>query len=311
MKYHLQIPGKTFCFGEYAALVGGTAMLITTKPGFDIEFEATNQPQECPFHPQSPAGLYYKNNESFYSSWNVTFKDNYKGRGGFGASTAQFIGLSFFKRQTQAPETTISQSSFFKSIWQDYQDVNRELNPSVPESQLPSGYDLWSQLIGSVSTVKRFSTDSAVQFNYQRMEWPFADLDFLIVPTGFKVATHEHLGKLKTESLKGLSQLSDKMMVSLQAKDPTGFLEELKTWNKRLQSLDLVHPNTLEILNSLNKHSEVAFAKGCGALGADIVFVAFMRGEHARIRLILSEMNFNEAYDRSDLWDQEVRVQLC
>lgn len=286
-------------------------MLLTTKPGFDIEFEATNEPQECPFHPLSPAGQYYKNNQSFYSSWKVIFRDNYKGRGGFGASTAQFIGLSFFKRQTEAPETTISQSSFFKSIWQDYQDTNRQLNPALSEAQLPSGYDLWSQLIGAVSTVKRFSTDSDVQFNYQRMEWPFADLDFLIVPTGFKVATHEHLGTLNTESLKGLSHLSDKMMVSLQAKDHTGFLDELKTWNKRLMSLDLVHANTLEILNSLNTHPEVAFAKGCGALGADIVFVAFMRGEQARVRLILSEMKLNEAYDRSDLWNRDVRVQLC
>jgi len=311
LKYHLQIPGKTFCFGEYAALVGGTAMLITTQPGFDVEFEATNEPQECPFHPQSPAGLYYKNNQAFYSSWKVNFKDNYKGRGGFGASTAQFIGLSFFKRQTEAPETAISQNSFFKSIWQDYQNVNRELNPTISEEQLPSGYDLWSQLIGAVSTLKRISTNNDVQFNFQRMAWPFMDLEFLIVPTGFKVATHEHLGKLNTESLKGLSQLSDKMMVSLQARDHTGFLEELKTWNKRLMSLDLVHPNTLEILNSLNTHPEIAFAKGCGALGADILFIAFMRGEHARVRLILSEMNLNEAYDRSDLWDQEVRVQLC
>lgn len=310
MKYHLQIPGKTFCFGEYAALVGGSAMLITTKPGFEVEFEASTEPHECPFHPQSPAGLYYKKNQDFYSSWKVNFKDNYKGRGGFGASTAQFIGLSFFKRQTDAPETTISQSSFYKSIWQDYQDVNKELNPDISDAQLPSGYDLWSQLVGSVTTVKRFTTENDVQFNYQRMVWPFDGLDFLIVPTGFKVATHEHLGKLNTDSLKGLAQLSDKMIVSLQAKDHTGFLEELHTWNNRLKGLDLVHPHTLEILNALNKHSEIAFAKGCGALGADILFVAFMRGEQARVRLILSEMNLNEAYDRSDLWHQEVRVQL-
>lgn len=310
MKYHLQIPGKTFCFGEYAALVGGSALLLTTQPGFEVEFEATNEPQECPFHPLSPAGLYYKKNQLFYSSWKVAFKDNYKGRGGFGSSTAQFIGLSYFRRQTEAPETTISQSSFFKSIWQDYADINKELNPDFEDSQRPSGYDLWAQLIGSVSTIKRIVTEGDMQFNYQRINWPFSDLDFLIVPTGFKVATHEHLGKLNTTSLKGLSQLSDKIMVSLQAKDHRGFLNDLKTWSHRLKALELVHPNTLEILGELNKYPEVAFAKGCGALGADIVFVVFVRGEQARVRLILSEMNLNEAYDCSDLWDKEVRVQL-
>tara|TARA_B110001454_G_scaffold219203_1_gene252139 strand:+ start:58033 stop:58968 length:936 start_codon:yes stop_codon:yes gene_type:complete len=311
LKYHLQIPGKTFCFGEYAALVGGSAFLITTKPGFDMEFEASTEKQICPFHPESPAGMYYQNNKDFYSSWKVTFKDHYDGRGGFGASTAQFIGLSFFKRQTEAADTTFSQSSFYKSIWQDYQDVNRQLNPDLLPAQLPSGYDLWAQLIGAVCTVKRITTNGDVQFNHQRMVWPFSELEFYIVPTGFKVATHVHLGKLNTDSLKGLSQLSDKMMVSLHAKDSDGFIEGLNGWNDSLKSLDLVHPHTQELLSKLNRFSEIVFAKGCGALGADILFLAFKQGHGERVKSILNELGLNEAYDRQDLWEQEVRVQLC
>jgi len=312
LKYHLQIPGKTFCFGEYAALVGGSAFLITTKPGFEIEFEASTEKQSCPFHPQSPAGTYYENNKEFFSSWQVTFKDHYQGRGGFGASTAQFIGLSYFKRQTEAYDATISQSSFYKSIWQDYQDVNKQLNPNLLPVQLPSGYDLWAQLIGSVSTLKRISTnDGDVQFNHQRMVWPFSELEFFIVPTGFKVATHEHLGTLNPDSLKGLSQLSDKMMVSLHDKDSDGFTEGLRLWNQRLKSLELVHPHTLDLLGKLAQFSEIVFAKGCGALGADILFVAYKRGNQQRVKSILAELNLNEVYDQSDLWEQEVRVQLC
>lgn len=311
MKYQLQIPGKTFCFGEYAALVGGSALLITTQPGFNMEFETTTEPQACPFHPLSPAGRYYENNKDFCSSWKVTFKDNYQGRGGFGASTAQFIGLSYFKRQTEAPETAISRGSFYKSIWQDYQDVNKQLNPEHVTAQLPSGYDLWAQLIGSVATVKRLTTESEMQFHHQRLDWPFPELEFFIVPTGFKVATHDHLGQLNPELLKGLSQLSDKMMVSVYTKDSYGFIEGLRTWNERLKGLNLVHAHTLDLLETLSQQSQIVFAKGCGALGADILFIAFKRGDQAHVKSILSEMNLNEAYDCKDIWDQETRVQLC
>lgn len=311
MKYHLQIPGKTFCFGEYAALVGGAAFLITTKPGFEVEFEATNEPQTCPFHPLSPAGRYYGNNENFFSSWKISFRDGYQGRGGFGASTAQFIGLAFFKRQTEAPDSMISQSLFYKSIWKEYQDVNKQLKPDLLSAQLPSGYDLWAQLIGSVSTIKRINNEGDSEFNHQRMMWPFPDLDFLIVPTGFKVATHDHLSELNPESLKSLSQVSDKMMASLHTKDSDGFIEGLRVWRERLSSLALIHPHTIDLLKKIDSYTQIAYAKGCGALGADILFVAFKQGERTAVRTILNEMNLNEVYDRHDLWDQDIRVQLC
>lgn len=291
--------------------MGGSAFLITTKPGFEMEFKASTDEQSCPFHPQSPAGLFYENNREFYSSWNVSFTDHYQGRGGFGASTAQFIGLSFFKRQTEQVNAAISQSSFYKSIWQDYQDINTQLNPNTRTAHLPSGYDLWAQLMGAVCAVKRITVNGNVQFNHRRMVWPFSDLEFYIVPTGFKVATHEHLGNLDPESLKGLSQLSDTMMVSLHAKDSDGFIDSLRLWNKRLTSLKLVHPHTQELLGKLNEYSEIVVAKGCGALGADILFVAFKRSHQQRVKSILNDLNLNEAYDHSDLWEQEVRVQLC
>jgi len=46
-------------------------------------------------------------------------------------------------------------------------------------------------------------------------------------------------------------------------------------------------------------------------LGADILFVAYKRGNQQRVKSILAELNLNEVYDQSDLWEQEVRVQLC
>src|SRR4051812_39210067 len=80
-----QIPAKTFLIGEYAALVGHSAILLTTTPCFELSLE----PSEKNFiHPESPAGLWLKKQEA---NIKLTWKDPYQGQGGLGASSAQFL----------------------------------------------------------------------------------------------------------------------------------------------------------------------------------------------------------------------------
>ena len=116
MKYKIQIPGKTFFFGEYAALVGGSALLLTTRPGFEMNVHESIHSTSNPFHPESPAGLYFNQHEKFFQNWSIAFVDHYQGRGGFGASTAQFLGLALFRKQIQTPNEFNDLDVAFKSI---------------------------------------------------------------------------------------------------------------------------------------------------------------------------------------------------
>lgn len=313
MKYRLQIPGKTFCCGEYAALAGGAAILVTTNPGFEMNFQLSENGCANPFHSQSPAGFYFQHNRAFFSRWAVEFKDHYQGRGGFGASTAQFIGLSYFQKYVESSGAVEKDPSSLKILWRDiwdnYRGVNKCISPLLTESQLPSGYDLWSQMVGRISVVKRTMSAGQIDFWTQKTEWPFDELDFLIVPTGFKVATHVHLEQLNTEYLHSLAGDSEHLVNYWLMKKAPDFLKGLERWVEKLDKLDLIHANTKDLVTELRRHSEIVFAKGCGALGADILFVIFKREMLNAVRIILSEMGLKTAYGRSDVWGQEVKVQ--
>jgi mevalonate kinase len=255
LKYRIQIPGKTFCFGEYAALAKGSALLITTGPGFEIQFEKSVEQMECPVHPESPAGRYYQLHIDFFVNWKIQFVDHYAGRGGFGASTAQFLGLALFLENQTGEESELV--TLRHKIWNDYNSIHQQMNVS----QLPSGYDLWAQMMGGVAMVKRVFTQPA-RFVASSTPWPFADLDFLIVPTGIKVATHKHLEQLNPDAVEQLAEFSDEMIASSAGGNSKAFLAAMESWQQQLGVNGLVHENTQALLKSLRQNKEVLFAKG-------------------------------------------------
>ncbi|MGE0633718.1 MAG: hypothetical protein AB7O96_14990, partial [Pseudobdellovibrionaceae bacterium] len=97
MSLKLSIPGKTFLVGEYLALSGGAALIVCTEPRFKMKVKLkgseANSSGLVGIHPQSPAGKFYSENQDVFSSFSLEFTDPYEGRGGFGASTAQFAML--------------------------------------------------------------------------------------------------------------------------------------------------------------------------------------------------------------------------
>ena len=52
------IPAKTFLLGEYVAIVGGAAIILTTTPGFEVRLVDTGD--VTGIHPSSPAGLFWE-----------------------------------------------------------------------------------------------------------------------------------------------------------------------------------------------------------------------------------------------------------
>lgn len=306
MKYRIQIPGKTFCFGEYAALVGGPALLLATKPGFEMILKTAEGLTQNPFHPLSPAGRYFEKNKDFFNDWQVEFIDHYQGRGGFGASTAQFLGLCYFKRQMFSDNVP---DRLYFNVWNEYKSINRELKPDSKLTQQPSGYDLWSQMLGGTSLIQPEKTDDLVRFQNSKYQWPFEELSYVIVPTGFKVPTHDHLNSLNSESIAGLALKSEELAKAWSEKNQSEFLNQLRNWSETLMSLGLVHSYSLELLEKLEMHPEILVVKGCGAMGADLLFLVFMHRDYERIKIILSELQLRESYDQSDLWETEIKVQ--
>lgn len=330
--YRILIPGKTFFFGEYAALIGGYAVLLTTRPGFELLIEKSTKLSENPFHPLSPAGKYFQKYKIFFSNWQLQFIDHYNGCGGFGASTAQFLGVVLFKHYMENGSDNNKIS--YKALWDDYCLLNTSETSHIEWNQslwrLPSGYDLWAQALGSINSIKRNYTQSSddavevkqkpfenflknnISFETKKYVWPFADLDFLLVPTGFKVATHEHLKNLSGSSFTRLVELSEKIWQLFEKTVPAEqFFSAMKEWNKELESLNLIHSNTVAMLKKLQSLPEIIFAKGCGALGADVIIMIFRLKDRERVKFSLKEIGFHEFYGQGDLWDQEIRVQVC
>lgn len=332
LKYRIQVPGKTFIFGEYSALAGGSALLAATAPGFELYFNNNHKSVTNPFHEQSPAGVYYKKNSDFFSRWSIDFIDHYQGRGGFGASTAQFLGLAYFKIWNDysvrglPPIQTIS-----KMIWDQYTDQNfssykKSDSYSKDLFHLPSGYDLWAQTLGSISKIKRNYKNSTIQSNYksaleflendiafesQHLIWPFKDLQYVIVPTGFKVATHEHLRDLQIESFKKLAIVSDNLMQAFEAGAEDSFVKEMKNWSSELESQTLVHPNSVKLLTRLRENPEIIFSKGCGALGADVILLAYRHKDQSHVKSQLESLGLRVFYNSRNVWNNELGVQKC
>lgn len=248
------IPGKTFLVGEYAVLLGGAALGLATKPYFELtEAEYVNRGED--FHSDSPAGRYLKANkkENIFK-----FKDNYQlqgVRGGFGRSTAEYISAIL-------PDVIQKRTSFF--------DILKNYKSLFSESEVkPSGIDLAFQYYGNVTLA-----DPQINF-FQTLDWNFADLDFMVISTGLKIPTHEHLAKLNLNDLKALPELSGTVSKVYAENKPSEFLYQMKNWVEMLDKHHLTHLNSVHLRMQLEKCEDIFLAKPCGALGADVMIVFF------------------------------------
>lgn len=264
----LQVPGKTFLVGEYAVLLDGPALGLATKPCFEISYGNSDS---LLLHPDSPAGRYRKKHPAHFE---ISMTNPYPG--GFGKSTAEYLAVI-------APELRNSQKDFHE-ILKEY----KTLSPG-------SGIDLAFQFFGQVCLA-----DPALQF-YQTFDWHFANLDFLIVSTGLKIPTHEHLRTLDLKYLKDLPALSDKVITAYSRNQEVEFLELMKLWSRALKNLELTHQNSIEIISALETCSEVKLAKACGALGADVIIVFFDRQNAKPVIQTIAKIGLKIQAGSSDL----------
>lgn len=316
MSLVLSVPSKTYLTGEYAVLAGGSAIVLNTGPRFELHatriggpklvlagVEGASQSSEIEIGEGVVAGIpegspaigWLKQRAPLLRGWHLEFVDPHKGRGGFGASGAQFVLTHAFtsllqmnlesamigvaqassnqveivhsaaKIETNALEAVIAKIDTAimlldpKDVWNDYQIFSKH----------GSGADLLAQMEGHVSLVSMAKCEATSQ------GWPYKDMGFAVVRTGDKIPTHEHLASLKEENLQALKEPAMDAVTAFGLATSGDFAKRVKSYGLALRELGYQAPKTLELLKPIEAQEWCLAAKGCGAYGADTLVVLF------------------------------------
>lgn len=266
----LSVPSKSFFLGEYLALTGGWSLLAATLPRFGLRVvEGSGAVRGVASG--SPAGRFIAAHSDVFSRTDIEFVDPHSGTGGWGASAAQFL-MCYAARQRMrenaadagAMDIAVDRmlADFLEVAW-DGRGI------------APSGADVVAQLEGGVV---EFSKATGV---VRKHTWPFDDLEFYFVPTGNKVATHEHLRNLRSIDVSVLSDCANTACEALRSRNSEQFIAAMRGYATELERQSLVHPATYSLLRRIDALPGVLARKGCGALGADVV-VAIVRADSSR-----------------------------
>lgn len=262
MKIQLEVPGKTFLTGEYSVLQGGPALVAATRPNFQFTALSTSSQQPFPFHSDSPAGRWYRQSEVLLRDWKLEMVDPHEGKGGFGASGAQFVFLHALCTWIQSKR----KSDDVSDVWQDFRACDKSGG---------SGADVVAQTLGAIAFFR------PEPFEAGSYDWPFDETDFFVLRTGQKVETHSHLQTLGAHDWSKLRAANERAIEGFFAANIEAFTAGLSEVQKELTALGLQSPVTLEILEKLNACPGVLVTKGCGAMGADTVLAVVDRDFHS------------------------------
>jgi hypothetical protein len=255
----LSLPSKTFLLGEYLALSIGPSIVVATEPRFEFKFRVGDFLKTI--HPQSPAGLFYKKCQKDVGPMQMEMTKPTPSSGGFGESTAQYLALWHYSKAVKKKQPMDVNAQFIEECWQDY----RDLFPQAP----PSGADLINQLCGGLTVWDPIKKD------VQKYEWPFPDLKLYLLKTSHKIKTHEHLSVMDPKSIPtaALSEIMQKALVALKEKNSVGFLRQSIMYTEELYHAGLQSPETMALIGKIATRPNVLCARGCGALGADVIAV--------------------------------------
>ena len=262
------IPAKTFFLGEYAAIAGAPAIVLTTTPCFEVTL--TDEPGLQGIHPDSPAGRFWAEHGSVDRG--LLWHDPYHGRGGLGASSAQWLGAYFASISAPSDGTSMLQA-YFESAW-------------FGVGVRPSGYDVLAQSLQGCVYIDKHQAQSYA--------WPFHDLVFILVHTGKKLATHQHLQTLALPSqIEPLAKLVESGKSAFESGDSTRVIEAVNGYHQQLLEMDLVAPHSYRLVNALKTHADVLAVKGCGAMGADVLLLLVPTTRLAELSIYLETIGLD------------------
>lgn len=257
------IPSKTFLLGEYLAIQGGPAILALTEPCFSIDMDKR-------LHPDCMAARLWQDCMGKDCEWGL--QDPYQGRGGMGASSAEFV-MAYQQIFPQEQQNI----AHLRDIFFQYVDKHA--------THQPSGYDVMAQLQEGIVFVHKAKLES--------LSWPFQHLGFMLVHTGHKLKTHEHLSQGQWSLDEAyLTSIVSQAQQSLFTKEASDWVQAIQHFHQALLKANLVAAHTQRLLTKLMYDLPIVAAKGCGAMGADVLLLL----------LNISDMRSVKAYlDQEDL----------
>ena len=240
----MQVPSKTFLLGEYLAMQGGPAILALTSPCFSF-----NPNQRL--HPDCMAARLWRDYKGSDCDWGLA--DPYNGKGGLGASSAEFV---------------IAYQQIFPKTQQNHIHLREIFLKYVDKSarHQPSGYDVMAQMHQGLLWIQETQIES--------LTWTFNDLGFVLVHTGQKLKTHEHLLNGQwTLDFERLSQNVHQAAQALKTQNVDLFIQSIQDFHQGICQAHLLAPHALALLNQLQASLPILAAKGCGAMGADVLLL--------------------------------------
>lgn len=268
---HASAPSKTFLIGEYAVLNGGCALLMASKPRFSLTLQhSITSTSHLPDHQT----LWQRLCQHYptLNSYQPSFHDPHQGRGGFGASSALILLTQYLHAQLIVPHAT--PPSLF-----DYRtgiDTLRALTwdgDGIP----PSGGDLVAQTLGRITAY-----DAKQRFGAS-YGWPFSPLGMMVVRTGYKLATHQHLSHIDQGLFEELVDLSQESLDAFQKGHMPNWIASINRYRNALERLNLATPHTQELCHQFQNFPGVLATKGCGAMGADAILIVYTKEAHQRL----------------------------
>lgn len=268
------IPAKTFLLGEYAALAGHPAFILTTSPSFELTL--VGQPGLHGIHPDSPAGKWWLKHGD--PNQGLLWEDPYDSQGGLGASSAQFLGA--YLATPAASELSLLEA-YRTCAWNG-------------QGMVPSGYDVIAQSIGGCVYIAANCGE--------RYPW-FEDLAFILVRTHHKLATHHHLQKLNlSHQLNGLAEIVATAKRSFELNESTGLIDAVNQYNQALSAQNLVAESTLAMMAELKQQKDILAMKGCGAMGADLLLILLSNEKLTELKATLTQQGLTIVATHADLY---------
>ena len=268
MKWY--IPAKTFLIGEYVAITGGPAIVLTTPTYFTL---AMVKPIGLHgIHIDSPAAKWWRQQPPIDIGLN--WHDPYNNIGGMGASSAQFVGVYH------------AYTEFTQQAYTHQQMLHAYINVAYDGVGLaPSGYDLLAQAYNLTQT-KTEITNKYIYINQHTQQlcevpWNFADIRFITLHTGKKLATHQHLKTLNNiHNLSTLTEITNMAKTAFDTTNSLHLIQAINAYYQQLQQQNLVAEHTAQYIQQLKLKCNPLAIKGCGAMGADVILLIVATEEY-------------------------------
>lgn len=291
LDFQLSCGGKTFLLGEYYITQHGRALIANTEPRFFLKVTPKSLSPSSIQDKQntsgkSPAMRFITDNSATFENYELTFKDPYQGLGGLGASTAEFL-LSYhayLKLNKQTLDKNKLLETYLHYAWNGV-------------GTAPSAADLFAQSCGNLTYVNRDNLDITPY------EWPFADLAFHLIHTHNKLATHEHLTKVSKIETAIFSKIVDSAMSALHSKCSTSFCEAINNYQTELKTQGLSSQHSQTLIKKFQAESQVLAAKGCGAMGSDIILLLTAPEKMKKIKQLCHKLNLTYIASKQNLTD--------